>query len=92
MKGIYLTEDGRQEIEAKIAELEMQMDKNREFASVFYGLSGRNLMLKEILSSAIILPTEESWYKVMFDGIDRDDAFDYAEKEFKDGVVIKPKQ
>jgi hypothetical protein len=61
MKGIYLTEEGKKEIEAKIAELEKEIDKNREFASVFFGLSGRNIMLKSILYSATILPVEESW-------------------------------
>jgi hypothetical protein len=61
MKGIYLTTEGKKEIEAKIAELEKEIDKNREFASVFFGLSGRIIMLKEILSSATILPVEDNW-------------------------------
>jgi hypothetical protein len=84
MKGIYLTEEGKQEIETKIAEIEKQMDKNREFASVFYALSGRNLMLKEILSSAIILPVKESWDEV-------EDWTGVLKKYCPKGVIIQPK-
>jgi hypothetical protein len=61
MKGIYLTEEGKKEIEAKIAELDKQKYRSIEFDLVFYGTSGKVLMLKEILSSATILPVEESW-------------------------------
>jgi hypothetical protein len=80
MKGVYLTQEGKQEIEAKIAEIEKQMDTNREFASVFYALSGRNLMLKEILSSSTILPVEEVWNRPS------------TNKKYPNGVIIQPKQ
>ena len=53
MKGIYLTEEGKKEIEAKIAELK-----------TLYGTSnrlGKLTIYKEILSSATILPIEEEW-------------------------------
>jgi hypothetical protein len=86
MKGIFLTEEGKQEIETKIAEIEKQMDKNREFASVFYALSGRNLMLKEILSSATILPVEKSWENVN-DML----SINTLPISYKQGVIIQPK-
>jgi hypothetical protein len=57
MKGIYLTEEGKKEIEAKIAELESSY---REYAD-WEGKLGELKMLKEILSSATILPVEEDW-------------------------------
>jgi hypothetical protein len=53
MKGIYLTEEGKKEIEAKIAELKIP-----------YGTSnrlGELTIYKEILSSATILPVEDDW-------------------------------
>ena len=52
MKGIYLTEEGKQEIEAKIANLKGYNDEPEITQLKIY---------KEILASAIILPVEESW-------------------------------
>jgi hypothetical protein len=60
MKGIYLTQEGKQEIESKIAELEEEnkfpVDKWEEGKN-----QGKIYILEEILSSATILPVEESW-------------------------------
>ena len=89
MKGIYLTEEAKSEIEAKVAELEQQLELPNHFPMV---LSGKLLCLKEILSSATILPVEESW-----------EAFDKATNamykhfkstgvEYPNGVIIQPKQ
>jgi hypothetical protein len=62
MRGIYLTEQGKAEIQAKIVELEevySEFLKNQLAGT----LANRALVnaYKEILSSAIILPVEESW-------------------------------
>ena len=62
MKGIYLTEKSKEEIEAKLAQLEKYKDSDkcndpRDWSFV----SGRQFTLSEILSSATILPVEESW-------------------------------
>jgi hypothetical protein len=44
--------------------------------------------LKDILSSATILPVEESW-----DGVfDKTFSQAYIEKDYPDGVIIQPKQ
>jgi hypothetical protein len=63
MKGIYLTEEGKKAIEDKIAELE---DYTYATQNIF--IEGQNsgmlIILEEILSSATILPIEESWLKV----------------------------
>jgi hypothetical protein len=63
MKGIYLTEEGKKEIESKIAELE-----NLTYATqktwVKVQNSGMVKILEEILSSATILPVEENWENV----------------------------
>jgi hypothetical protein len=63
MKGIILTPEGKQEIEAKIAELEKIRNESFSDNNDYY--LGRIKELKEILSSATILPVEESWYKVI---------------------------
>jgi len=74
MKGIYLTEEAKAEIEAKIAELETYQHtiddiENCSDEDCFYigERSGEILKLKEILSSATILPVEKRWQDVEMD-------------------------
>jgi hypothetical protein len=62
MKGIYLTEEGKQELESQIYALEEYKDSDickdpRDWSFV----SGKQAIIKEILSSAIILPVEKSY-------------------------------
>jgi endonuclease/exonuclease/phosphatase (EEP) superfamily protein YafD len=90
MKGIYLTEEGKQEIEAKIAELERvypEFLKNQLAGT----LANRALVsaYKEILSSAIILSVEESWSDMQ---ILNNDNLEYVKSKFANGVIIQPKQ
>jgi hypothetical protein len=86
MKGIYLTQEGKQEIEAKIAELEQfsPIDTFEDYTNF-----GKKQQLKEILSSATILPVEESWQKVKHfytgDSVK-------SSKKYPQGVIIQPKQ
>ena len=61
MKGRYLTEEGKQEIEANIAELEEQYFKLKGKNSDEDYFDGARTYLKEILSSATILPVEETY-------------------------------
>jgi hypothetical protein len=65
MKGIYLTKEGKKEIEAKIAYLEKWIQAENDCENPLEYLlgewKGKNIIYKEILSSAIILPVEESW-------------------------------
>jgi len=84
MKGIYLTEQSKQEIEAKIAELELvnkiEIENKWEVkAGVTFGCI---LMLNEILLSATILPVEESW----------EHGSKFTNVKYKQGVIIQPKQ
>jgi hypothetical protein len=81
MKGIYLTEEAKAEIEAKIAELEQRLESPNHFPMV---LSGKLLCLKEILSSATILPAEESWDHV-------DENTHTIPKVYPNGVIIQSK-
>jgi len=53
MKGIYLTQEGKQEIEAKIALY--------EYCTLLPHQVGELKIYKEILSSSTILPVEEVW-------------------------------
>jgi hypothetical protein len=101
MKGIYLTPEGKAEIEAKIAEL-----KNQElFGDSYYIQYGTIQTLEQLLFSATILPIEESWDIVHehcyssfqnFKEHEYEDYFCNEEKYFKktypNGVIIQPKQ
>jgi hypothetical protein len=92
MKGIYLTEEGKKDIEAKIAELEkLALDEDRPSFRM-----GQKIILLEILSSATILPVEESWYKVI-ENVENDSQSLILQTPFimkslyEQGVIIKPK-
>jgi hypothetical protein len=70
MKGIYLTEEGKKEIESKITELRiinLELEKVEKHIRDKYWdwnyltNSANKKLYQEILSSAIILPVEESW-------------------------------
>ena len=87
MKGIYLTEEGKKEIEAEIKRLaEMEDIKS----VVNYQIQGDLYRLREILKHAILLPTEKSWDKAVPNGIEEDTIFDYIQDKFKQGVIIQP--
>jgi hypothetical protein len=92
MNGIYLTQEGKQAIEAKIAELETcqhtldDIDNCSDEDCFYIGeTSGEILTLKEILSSATILPVEESWGNMPI-GVNE------SELSYPQGVIIQPKQ
>ncbi len=98
MKGIYLTEEAKKEIEAKISELGETEDINSECWGI------ESSVYQEILSSATILPVEESWDIVHehcyssfqnFKEHEYEDYFCNEEKYFKktypNGVIIQPK-
>jgi hypothetical protein len=83
MTGIYLTQEGKQEIEAKIAELEkFTKGRPREFV---YKQVLQLEIYKEILSSATVLPVEESWGNMPI-GVNE------SELSYPQGVIIQPKQ
>lgn len=79
MKGIYLSEEGKKEIEAKIVELEKY---NFEDEKLNGNLEGNVYCLKEILSSAMILPVVESWESVS------DYITSIEQSYFPNGVII----
>jgi hypothetical protein len=83
MKGIYLTEEAKAEIEAKIAELELvnktEIENKWEVkAGVTYGFI---YALKKILSSATILPVYESLGHAMQN----------KDLDNPNGLIIQPK-
>jgi len=84
MKGIFLTQEGKSQLEAKIAELEQSspIDTFEDYTNF-----GRKQQLREILSSATILPVEKSWGRIIFNGEDEVE----AESNYPDGVIIQPK-
>lgn len=91
MKGIYLTEEGKKEIEDKIAELETELNSGSSFVTENYRNRGEIAAYKKILSLATILPVEESWDDVELYPPDNESQ---TEKTLKliNGVIIQPKQ
>jgi hypothetical protein len=88
---IFLTQEGKEEIEAKIAEIEKYKDSDqcndpRDWSFV----SGREFTLNEILSSATVLPVEENWEDVELYPPDNENQFEKT-ISLKNGVIIKPK-
>jgi hypothetical protein len=87
MKGIYLTEEGKQEIEAKIAELE-EVKRNCKTDYEWNEAVIEQNTYKQILSSAIILPVEESWDKWW--NKSSDNWFDELKQKYPQGIIIQP--
>jgi hypothetical protein len=89
MTGIFLTQEGKQEIEAKIAELEkFTKGRPREFV---YKQVLQLEIYKEILSSATILPVYSNWEDVELYPPDNESQ-NVKTLELKNGVIIQPKQ
>jgi len=87
MKGIYLTEQSKQEIEAKIAELETIRNESSSDNNDYY--LGRLKELEEILSSATILPVEKSLNDIPISVLM---AKQNLSEYYPNGVIIQPKQ
>jgi hypothetical protein len=89
MNGIYLTEQGKKEIEAKMTELEKL--KNDTQATLEWNEAVVMInVYKEILSSATILPVYSNW-----DDVERfppdNESQSLKTLELKNGVIIQPK-
>ncbi len=82
MKGIYLTQEGKQEIEAIIETLEKSNSWNETENSMIFA---KCELYKEILSSATILPVEESWGDMPIGSNE-------SEMLYPQGVIIQPKE
>lgn len=86
MNGIYLTEQGKKEIENKIKELDAYIINTDEHI-LKAKVAGHAYCLENILKSATILPvlTHAEYIKHFFDGkIKIDD-------RFPNGLIIQPK-
>ena len=88
----YITEETKQELEAKIAQLEKYKHliddiENCSDEDCFYigERGGEILALKKILESSIVLPVEESWICTPM-------GTNECELVLPNGVIIQPKQ
>jgi hypothetical protein len=90
MKGIYLTEKGKQEIEAKIAELD-RLKREPDAILTFNEYQRIIDVYKEILALATILPVEKSWDDVESYPPDNQSQIEKTLR-LKNGVIIQPKQ
>jgi hypothetical protein len=86
MKGIYLTPEGKQELEAKIAELEKEI-MNEMNVFIHTATNAELDFYNKILSSATILPVAETWHD-----IHEEDVANWSEINYSKGVIIQPKQ
>lgn len=77
MKGIYLSEEGKKDIEDRIAELESREINRDNSAYIYYTKKA----YQNILSTAVVLPVYESLGDVMHSN-NLDDL---------NGVIIQPK-
>jgi hypothetical protein len=93
MKGIYLTQEGKKEIEAKIANLKKSEEVNlRTRFMMGADMNGGFIdALETILLSATVLPVEESWEDVELYPPDNESQFEKT-ISLKNGVIIKPKE
>jgi hypothetical protein len=92
MKGIYLTAEGKKEIEAKIAELEDVKQKNNPHDFEWNESDIKQNIYKEILYSATILPVEDNWDEIrLLDGIDSSGTGNLTKAKYPNGVIIEPK-
>jgi len=89
MKGIYLTQEGKQEIEKKIDQLKSTIDLTG-------WVSARITTFEQILSSATILPVEESWEKLeenLLEGLHEHTKLENVISiDYPNGVIIQPKK
>jgi len=89
---IYLTEEGKKEIEAKIASLENHEDFNSKWThdKARDILKTQWYIYKKILSLATILPVEESWNECISATSEYNRIQD-LKKIYSNGVIIQTK-
>jgi hypothetical protein len=100
MKGIYLTEEGKKEIEAKIIEssiINLELEKvekhirDKYWEWNYLTNSTKQKSYQEILSSATILPVEDNWDEIrLLDIIDSSGTGNLTKAKYPNGVIIKP--
>ena len=89
MNGIYLTQEGKQQIKDKISEIESRFSRPINA----YRVHGELKVYKEILDNATILPVEDSWDDIQNSVVSRKQLpFSYTEEYYPNGVIIQPKQ
>ena len=84
---IYLTEQGKQEIEAKISKL-TELATSKETMSISY--IAQHCVYSLILQSATILPVEESWNQ--FNMSNKSLTLENKKIWYPQGVIIQSKQ
>jgi hypothetical protein len=94
MKGIYLTEEGKKEIEIRIAKINSKLeDLTEEVWENLDKIQAELHVLEEVLSSATILPVEDNWDEIrLLDIIDSSGTGNLTKAKYPNGVIIKPKE
>jgi hypothetical protein len=90
---IYITQQKKEELEARISELDTIRNESSSDNNDWY--LGRIKVLKEILSEAIVLPVEESWdnrFDALYDAANESELMYYLSQNLPNGIIIKPKE
>jgi hypothetical protein len=83
---IYITKEGKEELEAKIEEIEKERFYGSEL-NLDYRI-GQQKVYKEFLSQCIVLPNYYDWNDLKGTAISKTTLF----RDFSSGVIIEPKQ
>jgi hypothetical protein len=81
---VYLTKEGKEELEAKIEEIEKERFYGSEL-NLDYRI-GQQKVYKELLSQCIVLPVEDDWEDAIEQPTGREKSY------YPSGVIIEPKQ
>jgi hypothetical protein len=87
MKGIYLSQEAKKAIEAKIVELESREINRDNSAYIYYTKKA----YQNILSTAVVLPVEKDWDDTIPDGTPWVDTLITLGVSYPNGVIIEPK-
>jgi hypothetical protein len=86
---IYLTAESKQELEIELIKIDLKIQQQKSFEFpidyLLGELEGKKTIIQSILSSATILPVEESWDDVNYHNIRKYNTH-------SNGVIIQPKQ
>jgi len=88
MKGIYLTEEAKADLESLLTKY-----KEQTFPPPEGALLAIIFMLEKFLEHSVVLPVEESWSDIQDTVVSRKQLpFSYTEEYYPNGVIIQPKQ
>jgi len=90
---IYITQQKKEELEAKMVELINKSERSLLGDRHWY--QGRINMLNDILNESIVIPVEESWenrFDALYDAAHESELMYYLSQNLPNGIIIEPKK